>query len=400
MSIFMRLRLSLMMFVNYFIWGSWYVTAGTYMKEGLGFSGVEVGAVYAGNAIAAILSPFFVGMVADRFFPTQRVLSAIHFLGAACMFAATQVTDFTAFYLLMLLYNLLFMPSLALTNSLAFRQMNDPEKEFPSVRVFGTLGWITVGLGVIGQLGWDPTVYPFYLAAGVSVLMGIYSLTLPHTPPPAKGEKIKIADVLGFGAWQLMKRRSFATVVIASVLICIPLAFYYNFANPFLNEIGFKNPAGRMTLGQASEALFLVVMPLLFARFGVKWILAIGMAAWTLRYALFAFGGVGSGEWMLFAGILLHGICYDFFFVSGQIYVDKEAPAHLKSSVQGMITLATYGVGMFIGSFVSGALVDQFAESESVHNWTAIWLFPAGFAAAVLLAFLISFRQKASSTPN
>lgn len=390
----MRSRLSVMMFLNYFTWGAWYVTIGTYMGTELGFTGLQIGSVYASNAIAAIISPFFVGMIADRFFPSQRVLAVLHLIGAALMLGATQVTDFGTFYVLVLLYNLAFMPTIALTNSLSFNQMENPEKQFPAVRLFGTLGWIVVGLGIIGPMKWDPTVYPLMIAAGASLLMGLYSFTLPHTPPKAKGEAISVRAILGLDALALMKKPAFAVVVIASVLICIPLAFYYSFANPFLNEVGFENAAGRMTLGQMSEALFLLVMPFFFARLGVKWMLAIGMGAWALRYLLFAYGDIGGAEWMLLGGIILHGICYDFFFVTGQIFVDKEAPETLKSSAQGMITLATYGIGMFIGSNVSGLIVDAYATGENSHDWTSIWLVPAAFAMGVLLLFLVTFRER------
>lgn len=387
-----------MMFLNYFVWGAWYVTIGTYMGESLGFSGVQIGSVYATNAIAAIISPFFVGMIADRFFPSQRVLAFLHLLGAIFMFGATQTTDFGMFYLLILLYNLSFMPTLALTNSLAFNQMEDPQQQFPAVRVLGTLGWIAAGL-LIGNLAIEATSQPLTLAAISAAVMGFFSFFLPHTPPKAKGQKVAVRDVLGLDALNLLKRRDFATVVLASVLICIPLAFYYAFANPFLNEIGFENAAGRMTLGQVSEALFLLVMPLFFARLGVKWMLTIGMGAWALRYLLFAFGGVETGTWMLFGGIILHGICYDFFFVTGQIYVDKEAPEHLKSSVQGLITLATYGLGMFIGSNVSGIIVERYATGTG-HDWTQVWIIPAIFATVVLAAFVLLFRQKSNPTPE
>ena len=389
----MRIRLSAMMFLNYFVWGAWYVTIGTYMAEELGFTGIQIGSVYATNAIAAIISPFFIGMIADRFFASERVLGALHLIGAASMLGATQVTEFGTFYGLILLYNLSFMPSIALTNSLSFNQMDDPERQFPGVRLFGTIGWIVVGLGIIGPLSLDPTVYPLMIAAGAGLAMGLYSFTLPHTPPKAKGEKITAREIMGLDALALLKKRSFAVVVIASVLICIPLSFYYTWANPFLNEIGFENAAGWMTTGQMSEAIFLLVMPLAFARFGVKWMLAIGMGAWALRYFLFAYGDVGSLEWMLLAGIILHGICYDFFFVTGQIFVDKEAPEHLKSSVQGLITLATYGVGMFIGSNVSGYIADQNLLADGTHSWTEIWMFPAIFSVAVLIVFLFSFGK-------
>ncbi|MEL6676795.1 MAG: nucleoside permease [Bacteroidota bacterium] len=397
MSSVLRIQLSFMMFLNYLVWGAWYVTVGTYMatsveQGGLGFSGIQIGAVYATNAIAAIISPFFIGMVADRFFASQRILGVLHLLGAGLMFLATQVQDYNLFYLLILLYNLTFMPSIALTNSIAFQRMENPEQQFPAVRMFGTIGWIVIGL-IVGYLAIEATAQPLLFGAGAALFMGIYSFFLPHTPPKGKGEKVSIREILGLDALSLMKRRDFASVIIASVLVCIPLAFYYAWANPFLNEIGFENAAGRMTLGQVSEALFLLVMPFFFARLGVKWMLTIGMGAWALRYLLFAYGGVGETEWMLFMGIILHGICYDFFFVSGQIYVDREAPEHLKSSAQGFITLATYGLGMFIGSNVSGYIAGANEIGEK-HDWYPIWIWPAIFAAVVLALFFVGFRQQ------
>ncbi|GAB4405941.1 MAG: MFS transporter [Bacteroidia bacterium] len=394
MNTTLRVRLSAMMFLNYFIWGAWYVTIGTYMDKALSFSGVQIGSVYATNAIAALISPFFVGMIADRFFPSQRVLTVLHLLGALFMFGATQTHDFLPFYLCILGYNLVFMPSIALTNSLSFYQMSDPQQQFPAVRMFGTIGWIVVGLAIIGPLKWDPTVYPLQLAAAVSVLMALYSLTLPHTPPRAKGEPASVRAILGLDALDLLRNKRFAAVIVASILICIPLAFYYSFTNPFLNEISFANASGRMTFGQISEALFLLIMPLAFARLGVRWMLVLGMGAWVLRYVLFGFGEVGGSEWMLWAGIILHGICYDFFFVTGQLFVDSEAPDRLKSSAQGLITLATYGIGMFIGSNVSGIVVDAYKTADGGHDWLSVWLIPAAFAAAVLIGFFVLFREK------
>lgn len=386
-------QLAVMMFLNYFVWGAWYVTIGTYMAVGLEFSGLQIGAVYATNAIAAIISPFFVGMIADRFFASEKILGILHIVGGILMYLTTQVTDYGMFYLLILLYNLTFMPTIALTNSLAFNQMNDTKKQFPAIRMLGTIGWIVVGL-IIGFMKVEPTTTPLMIAAATAIVMGLYSFTLPHTPPKAVGQKVTIREILGLDALSLMKDRSFATVVIASVLICIPLAFYYSFANPFLNEIGFPNAAGRMTAGQVSEALFLLIMPLFFARLGVRWMLTIGMGAWALRYLLFAYGGVETGSWMLWAGIILHGICYDFFFVTGQIFVDEEAPEHLKSSAQGLITLATYGIGMFIGSNISGVIVDRYVTEGGGHDWNGVWLVPAIFAVVVLIGFFAAFQNR------
>lgn len=387
-----------MMLLNYFVWGAWYVTIGTFMGEALGFSDLQIGSVYATNAIAAMVSPFFVGMIADRFFNAERILGILHLLGAIVMFMATQSTDFGSFYFFILLYNLCFMPSIAITNSIAFNQMDNPEKSFPYIRVWGTLGWIAIGV-IIGSLSADATVLPLQIAAGASVLMGLYSFLLPPTPPKAKGQKVSAREILGLDALALMKRPAFAILIISSVLVCIPLAFYYNFTNLFLNEIGMENAAARMTLGQVSEVLFLLIMPLLFVRLGVKKMIMVGVLAWALRYVLFAFGDIEGNLWMLYAGIILHGICYDFFFVTGQIFVDNEAPEELKSSAQGLITFATYGLGLFTGSYVSGAVIEHYANLDAAnnvigHDWTGGWLVPAALAGAVLLFFAFAFREK------
>ncbi|MEM7655162.1 MAG: nucleoside permease [Bacteroidota bacterium] len=395
------IQLAVMMFLNYFVWGAWYVTVGTFMGTpetdgGLGFSGLQIGAVYATFSIAAIISPFFVGMIADRFFASERVLGVLHLVGAGLMYVATLQTDYSSFYLLILLYNLTFMPTIALTNSLAFAQMENTEKQFPAIRMLGTIGFIVVGW-IVGFMKIEATALPQQIAAGMALVLGVYSFTLPHTPPKAKGQKTSVREILGLDALSLMKDRRFSTVIIASILICIPLAFYYSFANPFLNELGMENTAAKMTMGQMSEVLFLLVMPFFFARLGVRWMLTIGMAAWALRYLLFAYGDLGGSIWMLYGGIILHGICYDFFFVTGQIFVDKEAPAHLRSSAQGLITLATYGLGMFIGSYASGFVVDTYAISGTEHNWTNIWMIPAVFAVVVLVGFMAAFRNRGNA---
>ncbi|MEM8897050.1 MAG: nucleoside permease [Bacteroidota bacterium] len=387
-------RLSIMMFLEYFIWGAWYVTMGTYLNETLQFSGVEIASAYGTGAIAAMISPFFVGLFADRFFPTERVLGVMHLLGAVLMFWVSTADSFGAFYPILLGYTLCYMPTIALTNAVSFHQMNDPGKEFPVVRVWGTAGWIVAGL-IIGFMQVEAQALPLQMAAGLSVLMGLYSFSLPHTPPKDKGKKVSVSDVLGLDALALLKERSFGVLFLASILICIPLMFYYTFTNPFLNEVGFENAAGKMTLGQMSELLFLLVMPLLFKRYGVKIMMLIGMLAWGARYVMFAYGAPDSMVWMLYAGIILHGICYDFFFVTGQIYADEKAPANLRSSVQGMMTFATYGVGMFIGSLVSGPIVDNYATPgvAVAHDWTSIWLIPAAFSVIVALLFFVLFKD-------
>jgi nucleoside transporter len=394
-----RLKLSAMMFLQYFVWGAWYVTMGTYLLRTLQFSGQQSGLAYSTTALAAMVSPFFVGLVADRFFATERILAALHLLGAALLFYVSTLHDFSAFYPVLLGYTLCYMPTLALTNSLSFHQMTDPGKEFPGIRVLGTIGWIIAGF-VISFLSAETRALQFVVAAVASAALGVFSLALPHTPPSRIGHRTTARDILGLDALQLMKERSFAIFVIGSFLICIPLQFYYAFTNPFLTELGVTNTAAIQTMGQMSEIGFMLVMPLLFVRLGVKWMLLIGMFTWSLRYLLFAFGNGGPLIWMIYLGIIVHGICYDFFFVTGQIYVDKKAPLHIRAAAQGFIAFVTLGVGMFVGSYLSGWIVDQYTytrEGAHLHEWQPIWLIPGAAAAGVLVLFALFFRYREHS---
>ena len=388
-----RLKLSVMMFLQYFVWGAWYVTMGTYLLTTLHFSAQQSGLLYGTTALATMVSPFFVGMVADRFFATEKILATLHLVGAVLLFYISGLTTFGSFYPLLLTYTLLFMPTLALTNSLSFHQMTDTGKQFPGVRVLGTIGWIAAGVA-ISALGAEAVALQFKVAAGASVLLGLFCFTLPHTPPARIGHKVQLRDILGLDALELMKERSFAVFVLGSFLVCIPLQFYYAFTNPFLNELGMTNTAGIQSLGQVSEIAFMLVMPLFFVRLGVKNMLLVGMAAWAARYVLFAFGDIGPKLWMLYAGILLHGICYDFFFVTGQIYVDRKAPLQIRAAAQGFIAFVTLGVGMFIGSWLSGLIVDAYRVAPASHDWMRVWLVPAAMAAGVLLLFAALFNER------
>jgi len=388
-----RGRLGLMMFLEYFIWGAWYVTFTTWLSQTLNFSGTQAGVAAGATAIGAMVSPFFVGLVADRFFATQRLLAALHMLGGVLLYLASRQTGFSSLYSLVLLYCFCYMPTMALTNSLAFRQMRDPQTEFGPIRVLGTAGWIVAGL-LIGHLRIESTAVPMQIAAGCSILMGVYCLTLPDTPPVKRATRVTLASVFPVEAVKLLGSRSMAVFAIASFLICIPLQFYYAFTNPFLNEIGVTNAAGKMSGGQMSELFCMLLIPWFFRRLGVKYMLVAGMAAWALRYVLFAYGNAGAGMWMLWAGILLHGICYDFFFVTGQIYIDRKARKELRAAAQGLMTFLTYGCGMFVGSWLSGAVVQQYASSATVHNWPAIWLVPAVMSGVILLLFLVTFSDR------
>ena len=390
MPLSVRIKLSSLMFLQYFVWGAWSVTMGTWLGQTLGFTGEQIGLAAGTTALAAMISPFFVGMIADRFLATEKILAVLHLIGGLVLFYGSTMSAFGPFYAVLLGYALCYMPTLALSNSLSFHHMKDPAREFPSIRVLGTIGWIVAGL-LVGTLGLEATAMPMRLAAGASLLLGLFCFALPHTPP-TRSRRASLADVIGLEALGLLRERSFAIFVLGSFLICIPLQFYYAFANPFLNEIQVVNAAGKMTLGQMSEIGFMLMMPLFFRRLGVKNMLLVGMAAWTTRYLLFAYGNNGPLVWMLYAGILLHGICYDFFFVTGQIYVDQKAPPDLRAAAQGLIAFVTLGLGMFIGSWVSGRIVDAFALPGGGHAWETIWIVPAAMAGTVLLLFAAFFR--------
>ena len=390
-----RLQLSIMMFLQFFIWGAWYVTMGTYLDKVLKATGVQVGAAYSAMAIATIFSPIFVGMIADRFFSAQKLLGVLHIIGAALLYYITKIDNPSFFYWIVLLYSLMYAPTLALANSVAFRQMNDPAKEFPAVRFLGTIGWIAVGwmIDKVFKLQTEQLGQTFIIAAAASGILGLLSFTLPDTPPKAKGTQTTFAKVLGADALVLFKDRSFTVFLISSILICIPLSFYYSFTNLYLTEAGMKDVTSNMTFGQFSEALFILLIPFFFRKLGVKWMIAIGMIAWAVRFLLFGYGDATENLWMLFAGILLHGVCFDFFFVTGQIYTDSKADIKIQSSAQGLITMATYGVGMWIGTLLSGYVKDYYT-ADKIVTWKSVWLVPAGISVAVLIFFLVLFNEK------
>lgn len=397
MPLSIRVRLSLMMFLNYVIWGSWYVTIDTYLHTTLKFSGTQTAAIFGTTALACMVSPFFVGLVADRFFASQRVLALLHFLGLILLYSITRATSFGAVYGLMFAYCLCFFPTISLTNSLTLQHISDPGRDFPLIRVFATLGWIAAG-NLIGYIGAEASNAPFMIAAGASLVMSIFSLALPNTPPPNKGQKITVRRILGLDALVMLKEPSFLVFVVSSILACIPLTFYFSFTNDFLNDVHVVNSAGKMTLGQVSEVGMMLLMPLIFRRVSVKLILLAGLAAWTLRYALFAYGNADSGMWMFYVAILLHGVCYDFFFMTGQLYTDMQAPPNLRGAAQGLIIFLTYGVGMFIGSMLSGVAVDYYTRNRGgvvTHDWQSFWLSSSLGAFVILLMIALLFRSHA-----
>jgi nucleoside transporter len=398
----MKFRLSLMMFLEFFVWGGWFVTLGSYLGATLSASGAQIGLAYATQSWGAIVAPFIFGLIADRYFNAERVLAAAHLVGGVLMLALARSASFAAFYPLLLVYMILYMPTLALANSVAFRQLRDPSREFSSIRVWGTVGWIVAGLCISYVFSWDSPgsiargmLRNTFLMCGIaSLVLGLYSLTLPKTPPAAdRAARPELRDILGLEALRLLANRNFLIFFVASILICIPLAFYYQNANQFLTELRVPNATGKQTLGQMSEVLFMLMIPVFLNRFGMKTTLLVGMLAWAVRYALFAFGNAGDLMMLLLLGIALHGVCYDFFFVSGQIYIDSKAGLRIKSAAQGLITLATYGAGMLIGFWAAGKITDVYATG-AVHDWKSIWQFPAVFAAVIFVLFALLFRNE------
>ncbi|HWL09952.1 MAG TPA: MFS transporter [Planctomicrobium sp.] len=387
-------RLSIMMFLQFFIWGSWYATVGNYM-DAKGMSGL-IGHAYSVGPLAAILAPLFLGLIADRYFATERVLAVLHLLGAVTLFIAPQFSG-EAFIGILLIHMLCYMPTLGLSNTLAFHHITNQEKEFPIVRVAGTIGWIAAGVLVSGLLKADKLPLQFNIAAGASLLLGLYSLALPHTAPPAKGQPASVSSILGFDSLKLMKSPSFAIFIICSFLICIPLSAYYAFAAKFIENAGSETPAFIMSFGQMSEVLFMLAMPFFFARLGVKWMLLVGMLAWVVRYGLFA-GAASSGAfWMIIGGVLLHGICYDFFFVTGYIYVDKRADKKIRGQAQSFLVLVTQGLGMLIGAQICGFMFSALSETTpptlTMPQWQTFWLIPCVMALIVMFLFAFTFRN-------
>ncbi|MDG1291086.1 MAG: nucleoside permease [Flavobacteriaceae bacterium] len=409
MKSYIKFKLSFMMFLQFFIWGGWFVTLGTFLGNNLSATGSQIAMAFSTQSWGAIIAPVFIGLIADRYFNAERILGVLHLLGFGLLYLMSETKNFSVFYPYVFGYMILYMPTLALVNSVSFNQMKDTAAEFPLIRTFGTIGWIISGIVISYVFGWDAQdsiaegalSNTFKMVAIASLLLGVFCFSLPKTPPYKNDQRnFSLKNALGGDALKLLNDRNFLLFFIASILVCIPLAFYYQQANTFLVELGMDNPTAKMSLGQASEVLFMLLLPLFFSRFGFKNTILVGMVAWVVRYLLFAYGDAGEKTFMLITGILLHGICYDFFFVSGQIYTDFKAGEKVKSAAQGLITLATYGIGMLIGFWIAGKISDIFILESGMHDWNMIWKFPALFALGIFVLFLLIFKNEKVNFKN
>ncbi|QNL49228.1 MFS transporter [Olivibacter sp. SDN3] len=409
MDFTLRFQLSLMMFLEYFIKGAWFVTLGTYLATNLKATGLETANIFSTQSLGAVIAPFFIGLIADRYINAEKLLGVLHLFGAFLLYMMYSSTSAASFYPYVLVYFIAYMSSLAISNAISFRHLPDAKKQFPTIRVWGTIGWITSGVAISYIFHWDQQEAiamgalgnTFLLGTLFSLLLGIFSFTLPATPPIKHITASKnITTLLGLDALRLLRRRDFFIFIITAILICIPLSFYYQNANPFLTAIGLPNPTAKMALGQFSEALCLLLVPLFFRKLGYKKMIIIGITAWVIRYLLFAYGDADSLAFMLILGIILHGVCYDFLFVVGQIYTDTIAGEQYKSSAQGLVTVAMYGVGMLIGFWIAGYIGEYLKAKDVTNYWWQLWMYPATIAAAVLVVFIVLFKGKTAGNES
>lgn len=394
----LKVKLSFFNFLQYFIWGSWYVSMGAYLANTLKFGGQEIGAAYGAFAIGSMISPFFVGLIADRYFPSEKMLAALALLGGIALCLLPRFDTFLPFYSTLILYCALYTPTLALGNSLALSHLDDPKTAFPRVKLWSAVGWIGGGV-TLTLLKGEQSPIQFYLAGGVSIALALFSLTLPHTPPQKTGKDVTIGELLGLDALSLLRKPSFAIFIFCMFLICIPLYFYFVMMGIYLTEIGWTSIAGKMSLAQVSDVVFMLLLPIMLKKLGYKNTIFLGILAWVARY-FFLGGSVDSIALqapLIFGAILLHGICYDFLFIAGQLYVDDEANPRIRAACQGFIAFILWGVGAFVGTMLAGKVLAMYettnAAGETVHDWANIWPVPAWLSLGVLVVFFVFFRE-------
>jgi len=392
-----KLRLSVFMFLQYFTWGSWYASMGAYLANTLEFSGGQIGLAYGAFAVGAMISPFFVGLIADRYFASEKLLGVLGIAGGLLLCALPQMANFTPFYILLIAYCATYVPTLALGNSLSLHQLPNAKKDFPHIKVLSAVGWVAAGL-VVTAFRAEQVALQFYIAGASSFALGLYSLTLPHTPPKKVGEDVPLREILGLDALGMLKKPSFAIFIGCMFLICIPLYFYFVNLGIYVTERGWENFAGIFTLAQVSDVVFLLLLPLMLHKLGYKKTIAIGIIAWAARYFLLAqsVDATTMATMLIISAILLHGVCYDFLFIAGQLYVDEESNERMRGAAQGFIAFILWGVGAFVGTLLAGKVLEAHRFAEPVngfsHDWDAIWSLPAWGALAVLAVFLLFFK--------
>jgi len=391
----LKIKLSLFMFLQYFIWSSWYMTLGSYLGT-LNFTGTEIGASYGAFAWGAILSPFIVGLIADRFFASEKIIAVLGIAGGLVMFFIPQLKTFGSVYPTLILYCMLYAPTLALGNSISMTHLADAKKDFPFVKIFSAVGWIAGGV-VLSQLKGEQSPLQYYLAGGTSMVFGLFALSLPHTPPKKKGQNVPLSEVLGLDALALLKKPTFAIFILCMFLICIPLYFYFVNMGTYLTQLKWADMAQKMTLAQVSDIIFLVLLPLMLKKLGYKKTIFLGILAWAARYFMLSASAASTGTVLIFGAILLHGICYDFLFIAGQLYVDSEANERIRGAAQGLIAIILWGFGSLVGTYLAGYFMDLHKlatpKGDITHDWAAIWATPAWIAVAVLMVFVIFFRE-------
>lgn len=402
----LKTKLAFFMFLQYFIWGSWYVSMGTYLSKTLQFDGGEIGLAYGAFAIGAMIAPFLVGLLADRYFASEKLLAFLGIIGGLILFALPMMTTFSSFYPMLIIYCCTFVPTLALGNSLSLRHLENQKRDFPLVKTLSSIGWIAAGLTLSIVFKAEQSAVQFYVAGAASILFGVFCLSLPHTPPMKTGKDVSMGEILGLDALALMKKPSFAIFIVCMFLICIPLYFYFVNMNLYVIELGWEFTAAKMSLAQVSDVIFLILLPLMLRSLGYKKTIFIGILAWAVRYFLLA-GSVDSLSLqtiMIYSAILLHGVCYDFLFIAGQLYVDGEANERMRGAAQGLIAFILWGVGAFVGTTLAGNSQALYTLVEPIgniaHDWNSIWIYPAWGSVAVLIVFVIFFREPKKNTES
>lgn len=399
-----KFRLTVMNFLEFFVWGSWLISLGAYMFNVLGFEGWQVGSIYGTMGIAAIVTPALFGIVADRWLNAERVFGLCHIIGAILLIFASHITNYSGLYLIMLFNSFVFMPTIGLNNTISYivleKKGMNIVKDFPPIRVWGTIGFICA-MWTVALLGWTKSPYQLYISAGSGILLGLYAFTMPACAPVPTNEKRTFASSLGLDAFVLFRRKKMIIFFIFALLLGAALQITNTYGSAFLDDFktGFpdsfvvKYPLIVLSISQISETLFILTIPFFLRKFGIKQVMLMSIFAWVFRFGLFAIGDPGSGIWLLLLSMIIYGMAFDFFNISGSLFVEKEADIKIRASAQGLFMLMTNGIGAFLGNFISGRVIDHYTVN-GVKNWTNIWYAFAAYALILGLIFPLVFRYK------